>query len=305
MRSPSYTGFDTHYACGLSCTFQLISIFACISATHASAHTRRCPHAALPIISIFMFSPTRTRLNPCAPLPRSSLPARGPTHAHLCLHVSPGPSLPTRGFRAATSFSPGSDAVAAKDCASACEQAEIEAPAPPSGRMPRSRRTPNPDVHALITRIDSFSRCINASKHALARFLAASSIKVANSGSTDPELAENDAPPCKVSVFWQQPRQYLGKGANAPSATTHAATDVYATTNARRQLCAAATSHELATASKHTKRGPVAPFSATAYATTAAPATATTTRSAVTALAAATTLAMATRGRRPAAPTLP
>lgn len=61
-------------------------------------------------------------------------------------------------FRAITLFQPGFETLAAKKCASACRQAAIRTQVTPNGHERRCRDAASPDVHALVTRIDSFGQ---------------------------------------------------------------------------------------------------------------------------------------------------
>ena len=111
---------------------------------------------------------------------------RLPLYSWICLalvgfvvstHPYPHPSQPARTPSCTRGPSrnlvlPGSDAIAANNCASAYEQTAIRAHSAPNGRVPQRRDAANPDAHALVTRIGSFIKCctFREGEHALALF---------------------------------------------------------------------------------------------------------------------------------------
>ena len=105
------------------------------------------------------------------PYPRTSQPARTPS-------CTRGPSR--------NLVLPGSDAIAANNCASAYEQTAIRAHSAPNGRVQQRRDAANPDAHALVTRIGSFIKYVREGEHALAHYLAASASKHTKKGAAGP-----------------------------------------------------------------------------------------------------------------------
>lgn len=108
------------------------------------------------------------------PYPRTSQPARTPS-------CTRGPSR--------NLVLPGSDAIAANNCASAYEQTAIRAHSAPNGRVPQRRDAANPDAHALVTRIGSFIKYVREGEHALAHFLAADASKHTKKGGRGPPFS--------------------------------------------------------------------------------------------------------------------
>ena len=135
-------------------------------------------------------------LPPCAPHPGhrfTPVPLANWTHLALVGCRVPASALQsTAAVHPTGTFLTGSDALAAKKWASACEQTAIRARSAPTGRISQHRDAANTHIYMHSLHINLLARSyrtIVETKHALAHFLAARRIQAYEIGGRRPPFS--------------------------------------------------------------------------------------------------------------------